>query len=90
MTAIDTDALIDLLAAPLGEEKPWATFAACQDANGMTFFPQTRSETEAALAVCAICPVRDECLEHALETNERFGIWGGTTEKERRALSRIG
>lgn len=56
----------------------------------MTFFPQTKSEAQAALAVCAACPVREECLAHALDTNERFGIWGGTTEKERRELARIG
>ncbi|MFO7701064.1 MAG: WhiB family transcriptional regulator, partial [Acidimicrobiia bacterium] len=43
-----------------------------------------------ALAVCAACPVRVECLGHALATNERFGVWGGTTEKERRSLARIG
>lgn len=89
MTDLETDTLLELLTAPVQEEKPWATFAACRDADGMVFFPQTRSETEAALAVCATCPVRDECLEHALDTNERFGVWGGTTEKQRRALLRI-
>lgn len=79
----------ELLAAPLAEEKPWATFAACKDEPGMTFFPQTKAETEAALAICAICPVVDECLDHAVATNERFGVWGGTTEKQRRALARL-
>lgn len=90
MTAIDTDLMLDLLSAPALDEKPWATYASCQDHPGMTFFPQTKSEAQAALAVCAACPVREECLAHALETNERFGIWGGTTEKERRELARIG
>ena len=52
----------------------------------MTFFPQTKAEARAALAVCNVCPVREDCLEHALETNERFGVWGGTTEKERRLM----
>lgn len=42
-----------------------------------------------AKAICAACPVRDECLEHALRVNEKHGIWGGTTEKERRRLRRL-
>jgi WhiB family redox-sensing transcriptional regulator len=88
MTAIDKDLILDLLSTPLADEKPWATYASCQDANGMTFFPQTKAETQAALTVCAGCPVRAECLDHALATNERFGVWGGTTEKERRLLAR--
>jgi WhiB family redox-sensing transcriptional regulator len=55
----------------------------------MTFFPQNKAEEAIALLICGICPVREDCLDHALETNERFGVWGGTTEKERRKLSRI-
>jgi WhiB family redox-sensing transcriptional regulator len=86
MTAMDTDVMLDLLSAPLAEEKPWATFAACAEAEGMTFFPQTKAEARAALAICNVCPVREDCLEHALETNERFGVWGGMTEKERRLM----
>jgi WhiB family redox-sensing transcriptional regulator len=56
----------------------------------MTFFPQNKAEEAAALTICGICPVCEDCFDHALETNERFGVWGGTTEKERRKLSRIG
>jgi WhiB family redox-sensing transcriptional regulator len=89
MQTIDDAGILDLLSAPLLEEKPWATFAACRGGEGMTFFPQGKAEEEAALAVCAVCPVREECLDHALATNERFGIWGGTTEKQRRALARL-
>ncbi len=89
MNTLTDELRLDILAAPVLEEKPWATFAACAEAEGMTFFPQTKAEARAALAICNVCPVREECLEHALATNERFGIWGGTTEKERRALTRI-
>ena len=88
MTAMDTDPMLDLFSAPVLDEKPWAAFAACLDAPGMTFFPQTKAEARAAVAICEVCPVREECLDHALATNERFGVWGGTTEKERRLLLR--
>ena len=88
MNTID-DMTFDLLSAPIVDEKPWATFASCKDHPELTFFPQTKTEEAAALAVCAVCPVRDECLDHALETNERFGVWGGTTEKQRRKLARL-
>lgn len=88
MTAMETDPILDLFSAPLLEEKPWATFAACLETPGMTFFPQTKAEARAAIAICEVCPVREDCLDHALATNERFGVWGGTTEKERRLLLR--
>jgi WhiB family redox-sensing transcriptional regulator len=64
-------------------------FAACKGEQSMKFFPQNRQEEKEALGICAICPVVEECLEHAIETNERFGVWGGTTERQRRKLSRI-
>ena len=89
MKTMDDAPGLDLLAVPLLEEKPWAAFAACTGGEGMTFFPQSKAEEQAALAVCATCPVREDCLDHALATNERFGVWGGTTEKQRRALSRL-
>ncbi len=89
MNTLDDTQILDILGVPFGEERPWATFAACVTVPGMTFFPQNKKEEAAALAVCAACPVRVECLGHALATNERFGVWGGTTERERRSLSRI-
>ena len=91
MHAMDDELRLDILAAPLLDEKPWATYAACADVeNGMTFYPQNKQEEREALAICSSCAVREECLSHALETNERFGIWGGTTEKQRRRLATIG
>jgi WhiB family redox-sensing transcriptional regulator len=42
----------------------------------------------AAKAVCATCPVQSECLEFAIATNQEYGVWGGTSEEERRVLRR--
>lgn len=89
MTMMDEELDFDILTAPILEEKPWATFAACKDAPEVSFFPQTKTEARAALAVCGICPVREDCLDHAIETSERFGVWGGMTEKERKFLTRV-
>jgi WhiB family redox-sensing transcriptional regulator len=57
------------------------------------FFPvgttgPAMAQAEAAKAVCATCPVRPECLEWALATGQDSGVWGGTSEEERRALRR--
>jgi WhiB family redox-sensing transcriptional regulator len=52
------------------------------------FFPGHDGDSEPALRVCAGCSVRDECLDFALETRQRYGIWGGTTERQRRRMMR--
>ncbi|GHB79052.1 transcriptional regulator WhiD [Streptomyces cirratus] len=71
----------------------WQARAACRDLGSNRFFHPAgeRGEDrevrdEAAKQVCAGCPVRAACLEHALTTREPFGVWGGLTEEERRAL----
>jgi WhiB family redox-sensing transcriptional regulator len=89
MEAMDDTLEFDLLSAPILDERPWAVYAACKGERSLAFFPQNRVEEKAALAICAICPVIDDCLDHALESKERFGIWGGTTERARRKLSRV-
>ena len=76
------------LDAPLLEERPWAVYSACRDAEPEIFFASTRADERAALAVCTTCAVADHCLEFALETRERFGVWGGTNERERRKMLR--
>lgn len=50
------------------------------------FFPERGASLKRARAICAECPVAEQCLEHALTLPERFGIWGGKSEKERRAM----
>lgn len=76
------------LMAPIDDERPWVVFGACRSADADLFFPMTKEDTERALAVCATCPVVAECLEYALEARERYGIWGGKTDKQRRRLLR--
>lgn len=65
----------------------WRDAAACRTVDPEVFFPfpgDTRGQ-DAAKAVCAVCPVRDECLAWALATGQDAGVWGGRTEDERRA-----
>jgi len=71
----------------------WRKDAACQDTSPDLFFPvgttgQALIQIAQAQAVCAKCPVQTECLQFALATNQDSGIWGGTTEEERRKLRR--
>lgn len=64
--------------------------ANCRGVLPVLMFPEKNKPVTAAdaKAVCAGCVVRDECLRHALEHGERFGVWGGLTERERRKLAR--
>lgn len=70
------------------EEHAWVRRAACRGMDPAIFFPLTDEEAEQALAVCRGCSVRQECLEYALAAKERYGVWGGTTERERRRILR--
>lgn len=65
----------------------WQTESACRGVDPELFFPATEDEAAPAKAICATCPVRMACLAFALERNEKFGVWGGMTEKERTRLS---
>ncbi|MFV0464347.1 MAG: WhiB family transcriptional regulator [Nostocoides sp.] len=65
----------------------WGAFAACRDADPDSLFVQGR-EQRAAKATCRGCPVVAECLADALDNRTEFGVWGGMTERERRALLR--
>lgn len=70
----------------------WRARAACSGYPNTLFFPTSDGVDDAnvdrAKAVCAVCPVAEDCLEYALETNQRAGIWGGTSEQERKSLRR--
>ena len=69
----------------------WWWFAAlCAQTDPELFFPEKGGSTREAKAVCARCPARAECLEYALAHDERFGVWGGTSERERRRLKDAG
>jgi WhiB family redox-sensing transcriptional regulator len=66
----------------------WRARAACRDLDTAFFFPESDADAEPALAVCASCPVRDACLEFALTTRQDDGVWGGTTEAQRKRIRR--
>lgn len=61
----------------------WTSDASCAGRDTELFFPEGDQPTIIAKHVCHRCPVRTDCLEHALVTDERYGIWGGLTEHER-------
>ncbi len=67
---------------------PWQERALCAQTDPEAFFPEKGGSTREAKRVCATCEVREECLEYALANDERFGIWGGLSERERRKLKR--
>ena len=64
----------------------WQTHARCTEVDPEIFFPERGGSSKAARQVCSSCSVRMECLEYALNNKEQFGIWGGTSERERRRL----
>jgi WhiB family transcriptional regulator, redox-sensing transcriptional regulator len=64
----------------------WRKQAVCAEADPEAFFPEKGGSTHAAKKICQRCDVRDACLEFALKHDERFGIWGGLSERERRRL----
>lgn len=88
MSPTDNTIELDFLSPPILEERPWAVFAACHEADSEMFFPNSREQESRALAICATCPVIEDCLEYAVDSRERYGVWGGTTEKGRRKLLR--
>jgi WhiB family redox-sensing transcriptional regulator len=71
----------------------WRDAAACRSVDPDLFFPVGTTgpallQIHEAKAVCRGCPVRDACLQWALDTGQTIGVWGGTSENERRALKR--
>jgi WhiB family transcriptional regulator, redox-sensing transcriptional regulator len=66
----------------------WQDRALCAQTDPEAFFPEKGGSTREAKKVCRACEVRTECLEYALENDERFGIWGGLSERERRKVKR--
>lgn len=67
----------------------WQDEAACTFVEPNIFFLEGDMSADAAKAVCAMCPVQPDCLEHALKANEKEGVWGGKTPLERRSLQRL-
>lgn len=69
-------------------EQEWQDQALCAQTDPEAFFPEKGGSTREAKRICKACAVRDECLEYALEHDERFGIWGGLSDRERRRLKK--
>ena len=74
------------LPAPARFAARWRELAACRGADLNLFFPARGGSAEPARQVCAACPVRQPCLDYAVSNAITDGIWGGLTERERRAL----
>ncbi|MGH9062478.1 MAG: WhiB family transcriptional regulator [Acidimicrobiales bacterium] len=71
----------------------WRGHAACRDVDPDLFFPigvtgPAEIQIATAKSVCGGCGVREDCLEFAVQTNQEYGVWGGTSEDERRAIRR--
>ena len=69
-----------------GNPLAWQADSLCAQTDPEAFFHEKGGSTRDAKKICGSCEVRSECLEYALENDERFGIWGGLSERERRKL----
>ena len=70
------------------DERSWQDEANCLGVDPDLFFPERGATTKEAKSVCGRCEVKTECLEYALRHGEKFGIWGGMSERERRRIRR--
>lgn len=84
LTLVQND--FDALLSP--EDEEWQEKALCAQTDPEAFFPEKGGSTREAKRICQGCEVKGECLEYALAHDERFGIWGGLSERERRRLKR--
>jgi WhiB family transcriptional regulator, redox-sensing transcriptional regulator len=79
--------LIEALQAE-GVDMAWQDFANCRGADPDLFFPERGASTRTAKQICRECGVQDACLEFAIVSSEKFGIWGAMSERERRKIRR--
>ncbi|WP_026321397.1 WhiB family transcriptional regulator [Salinispora fenicalii] len=68
------------------QDEAWRTRGLCQSVDPETFFPAPNEPADAAVALCHTCDVQGACLAWALEVGDCYGVWGGTTPRERRAM----
>ena len=76
------------LSLPDVSELAWMDSALCAQVGGDAWYPEKGGAVLAPKRICRQCPVRAECLDYALDHNERFGVWGGLSEAERQRLRR--
>jgi len=86
MVRVGSEYLIDIAGLP--QPPAWTEQAVCSQVDLEAFFPEKGGSTRVAKRICEACPVRVPCLQYALDNHERFGIWGGATERERRRMER--
>lgn len=70
------------------EVPAWYAAAACAGHDTALWFPEKGDDWRPAIRVCEACPVRQECLQHALDHDERVGVWGGLTAGQRARVAR--
>lgn len=87
MTAVETITPVEVLVRAF-ERADWMSQRSCGNVPAEWFFPTRGEDTTQAKAICAECSVRQECLDYAVRNGEKFGIWGGTSERERRNIRR--
>ncbi|GGQ86950.1 transcriptional regulator WhiB [Streptomyces ruber] len=73
---------------PAPPHTAWPEQALCAETGADFFFPEPGSSVREAKRICGMCAMRSACLEYALANDERFGVWGGLSEKERLRLRR--
>jgi WhiB family redox-sensing transcriptional regulator len=66
----------------------WVSDGLCAQTDPEAFYPEKGKSPESARGVCRRCPVQPECLEWALDSNQQYGVWGGTTAKQRQRMRR--
>jgi WhiB family transcriptional regulator, redox-sensing transcriptional regulator len=81
--------LIDLQESPV-EVRDWQQHGLCRGVDPEVFFPVAEEDAWRAKEICGTCPVREKCLVASLQNRERYGVWGGVTEKERQDMFRRG
>ncbi len=67
-------------------DQPWRTFALCLSADPDQFYPAKGQPTGPAQRLCAQCPVQPDCLDYAVATKQKFGVWGGLSSTQRQPL----
>jgi WhiB family redox-sensing transcriptional regulator len=82
-----SDAQLRAIFGASGEEW-WQELSLCAQTDPEIFFPEKGGSTNLAKMICSQCVVRAECLDYALTRGERFGVWGGLSERERRLMGR--
>jgi WhiB family redox-sensing transcriptional regulator len=83
------ESFMEIVSVMIGmEDRGWQARSNCMGVDPDLFFPERGASTREAKEVCRGCVVREDCLEYALDNGEKFGIWGGMSERERRRLRR--